>query len=429
LSDEGSALRCARCDLRYPLLGTIPCLLERPSSAVHHFRGMLHELATGIELERDRLLADLAGGEAKTGLTRKRLELQRQALATTLEQILELFGSAGIEPRARSEALPPMLALSDGALAYHQQLHRDWGWPQREIEAALACIAGVLAGRQLGRTLFLGAGGCRLVRELHLRHGATHTIATDINPLPFFVAARILRGQPVSLFEIPSSPRSVDQSAVNRVLGDGLAPVAEIELVFADALSPPFAEGSFDTVVTAWFLDQVVADLPAFIPVVRSLLASGGAWLNHGPLVYPQGTPRRSRYTVEELLELVANAGFQLHASDTRELDFMHSPICNQGRSERVLSFLATRVEQAPLAASVPAAPAWLSDPSLPVPLVEAFQAYVPPHPFFAAVVALVDGRRSAGEIAERLAHEQGQPVDAMQTAVLACLHEVTRRG
>ena len=47
--------------------------------------------------------------------------------------------------------------------------------------------------------------------------------------------------------------------------------------VLADAFSPPFRPGQFDTVVTPWFIDIVPVDMRETLAVIHGLLAPGGA--------------------------------------------------------------------------------------------------------------------------------------------------------
>lgn len=425
LERAGAGLACRVCAKSFPVLAGIPCLLPDPAAAILDWRAGLHDLGVKVCDGRDRLLADMTKSSILPS-TRRRLERLREGLGEQLVQIEALFAAAGLEPRPRSterERLVP----GDGPLAYFHQIHRDWGWSQEENEQAFDAIRALVpADRPLGKVLVLGAGAARLVRELHTRLGATVTIGLDLNPLPYFVARRILDGSPVELTEIPTSPRTSSDVAVRRTLGEGLEPVAGIDLVFGDALAPPVARDAFDTVISPWFVDQIAPDAAKLVPLVRSLLTSSGVWINHGPFIYPSSRPMHARYTEEELCELARAGGFEVVASQMGRATFMESPACNQGRTERVLTFVARRSERAP-DIDAPWAPPWLDDTSVAVPLLDVFTSYVAPHPFFGAVVARVDGARSINRIAEEIATEQGLPLDAIRTAVQACLGDIAK--
>ena len=198
-----------------------------------------------------------------------------------------------------------------------------------------------------------------------------------------------------------------------------------LQLVLADGLNPPFAQGSFDTVIADWFFDQVVPDLEAYLPLVRSLMSENGVLLHHGPLVYPSTTPRSRRHTAEELFELLQAAGFEVIAQTEAKLPFMESPDCNQGRVERVFSFTARLATPSP--APLNAIPNWLLSDDLPIPYFTGLDRYSPPHPFFGAVVAAIDGLRSCAEIASRIANQQKLSVSTVTVAVRAALREIHR--
>jgi uncharacterized protein YbaR (Trm112 family) len=417
--DEGLICRCgARC----PTVGGIPCLFGEPHAVVREWRFALGDFVAAVDDERARVLADLGGAASVLDATRARVERYHRALGRYAELIVAAFEEIGLPPARRSEPGGDV-GLANGVVSYYHQIHRDWGWPQEEIEAALAVITRVAGKRPLGKTLVLGAGACRLVREMHLRLGGTVTVAVDLNPLPMLVAKKALAGGVVTLAELPASPRSAGEVGVERPLGQGLSPVPGVVLVFADALAPPFARGAFDTVVTPWFLDQVVPDVPPFARALRDLLAPGGAWLNHGPFVYPKNRSIVLRHPPDELCTVVESAGFRIAASGHERLTFMQSPICNQGRTEHVLTFLA---EQAAGGAPREAPrPGWLDDTSAPVPRFEGLEGYTAPHPFFGALVALIDGRRSVADIAAIVAGSQGMPEDAVRVAARAALEQI----
>jgi hypothetical protein len=118
---------------------------------------------------------------------------------------------------------------------------------------------------------------------------------------------------------------------------------ASFQFVFADGVEPPFADGSFDSVVTPWFIDQVPRDLPAFFARLARLLRPGGRWLNQGPLVYPEQTPFAQRFSRGELFELAASAGFAIDGWSCASMPYLVSPLSGHGKVESVLSFAASR--------------------------------------------------------------------------------------
>ena len=84
---------------------------------------------------------------------------------------------------------------------------------------------------------------------------------------------------------------------------------AGLELVAADALQPPFADGAFDTVVTPWFIDIIGEPFARVAARVNLLLKPGGRWINSGSLAFSRAA-HAERIGLEEVLELLPQAGF-----------------------------------------------------------------------------------------------------------------------
>jgi len=323
-------------------VGGVPVLLPDPEQHVALWRRQL-----GLLLEQgERTLTALMQSAREPRLaeaTRTRLAALGRAAKSQVDDVVSVLTPA------LGGALPPDgVGLPRGVVEYIGYLYRDWGWPSAGYEEnapALAELARLLGGRALGRTLVFGAGACGLAYELHIRHGASVTVAIDIDPYLLVIGERIVRGQSVSLTE--ASLKWIEGSDLSRrwrlTAGHGpLAPDA-FHCVFADGVAPPFAAQSFDTLVTPWFIDQVPRDLPAFIRMLGELLRPGGCWLNQGPLVYPAQTPFERRYACEELFELVRAAGFTLGDWSRASHRYLVSPLTGNGKFESVLSFVASR--------------------------------------------------------------------------------------
>jgi SAM-dependent methyltransferase len=286
-----------------------PVLLPSAEQHVALWRRQL-----GLLLERGQrtltALTDAASDPRLADATRARLAALGRAAKSQVDDVASILGPAlGGALAAEGSGLPR------GVVEYIGYLYRDWGWPAagyQENEPALAELGQLLGARELGRMLVFGAGACGLAYELHLRHGASETVALDIDPYLLVIAERVARGESVRLTE--ASLKWIDGSEVSRQwqLKAARGPLARevFHCVFADGLAPPFASESFDTVVTPWFIDQVPRDLPAFLRTLHELLRPGGRWLNQGPLVYPEQTPFERRYAREELFELARAEGF-----------------------------------------------------------------------------------------------------------------------
>jgi SAM-dependent methyltransferase len=317
----------------------MPVLLPEADAHVALWRGQL-----GLLLERGeqtlQALQSTARGAGLSEPTRARLLALGRAVKDQVDDVAALMGPA------LGGAAAPGKALPRGVVEHIAYLYRDWGWPgagYRENDAALAELAALLGERRLGRTLVLGAGACGLAYELHRRHGASETVAVDIDPYLLVPAQAVVQGQRVRLTEAALGVLETSEVARAWQLearAGALEPGA-FRCLFADGLQPPFADASFDSVLTPWFIDQVPRDLRALVGVIAQLLRPGGLWLNHGPLIYPEQVPFERRYARAELFELAQGCGLEPGPHRVASLPYLVSPLTRRGKHEAVLSFLA----------------------------------------------------------------------------------------
>lgn len=439
LTPSDTTIRCADCGRGFPVLSGVPCLLSDPHREIDEWGARAEEFVQDNASVNDRLLAQLVGGGDVPPTTRTRIEGLRATLSDHRQRLLNIATAAGITPKPRSNPDRDRVPGERSLTAYYHQLHRDWGWDVQgefdEVERAVAAVEAVLDDAPLGHVLVLGAGACRLPWELHRRRGFTSTLAVDINPLPFLIARRLIDGESMSMFEFPIRPRSSSHAAVDRRLPSTPIDAAQVSpqtrdsfaLAFADGMDPPVRPASFNTVITPWFIDQIPKDLAEILPVVREVLEAGGTWVNHGPLIYHPGhTAFVHRYCVDEVLAMVADAGFEIAASSFERMPYMVSPAGSQGRTEMVLTFRATKLDVAEKP-QTETMPPWLTDPVAAVPILDGLDKYVPPHPMFATIVGAIDGQRSAADIGKLLADKHGVPAAAATEGVQAALSEIYR--
>jgi len=424
---EGSAPHwtCQACSGRFPTVGGIPLLLANPDAVLESWRAGLDQFNREMAESARHVLAAAvdAGLPAKA---RARLLALGEALPQHANNILVLFGEAGIF----QQGMRAGVNASD-LLEYYSLIHRDFVWAPEvdEVTPSVETILSVLPSSfLLGRTLVLGAGTGKLAWELGLRFAqAEPIVALDVNPLPFLITAKLLRGESLELFELPGQPRrSVDASRLRKI-GSRSPTLSSLRLIFGDGLAPPFLEGSFDTVITPWFVDQVPKNAAELAPTIARLLAPGGSWVNHGPLIYNPGhTAAAHRYTADEFLELVQNAGFLVTRSCYEAEPYMASPLSSQARRETVLTFHASKE----VGARSHVEPAFLSDPSglLPVPRLDAPLQTQATLPILGILAGLCDGTRGVRELSVRLV-EMGELADdgTAEAAVRGCLRVLLR--
>jgi SAM-dependent methyltransferase len=333
---------CSRCSQEYGRVGRIPVLLPRPSDQIRLWRQQLGLLIAGGEQMQAALAAE-AEGSSLRAMGRARLRAMADGVRDQLADLVAQISPALGGPLEPSEAS----GLPRGVVEYSHCLYRDWGWDDgnsHENEQAVAAIRGILPRTEtLGRTLVVGAGACRLAYDLHRLFGGTETAVVDIDPFLLVVAEAIIRGEPVRVTEAPANPnemvgiaRSWDLRAHAGSLGEDV-----FHFFFANGMAPPFRAGTFDTVVTPWFIDQVPTDLPAFFAKLREVLKPGGRWINHGPLIYPVDAPLTRRFSREEIFELASLAGFQIEDWSARSAPHLVSPLTGRGKIEWVMTFRA----------------------------------------------------------------------------------------
>ena len=374
---------------------------------------------------RDVVLAQIAG-QSLGATTRTRLQRLHERLEQHRIEVGALFDAAGVAKVEEALSRDGRVPGEGVATAYFDQIHRDWAWDTGEPEAALEVVLDVLGDRRPKSMLVLGAGACRLPYDLHRVAGIETTIAVDINPVPFFVARRVIAGETVELVEFPRCPRDSQSVAVDRTLRCNRPGTEGFHFLFADGLEPPVRDGAFDLVFTPWFIDQVPKDLVTLVPEIHRVIADGGAWLNHGPLLYqPSHTQPAHRYREDEVHEITTANGFSMIRHRWDRLLYMESPAGSQGRTEGVATFLTQK--EANVAAAEDSTPGWLQDASLSVPRWSGLDDYLAPHPMFAAVAGLIDGQRSARAIADEMVTRFKLPADAALGGVMTCLSEMWR--
>jgi hypothetical protein len=168
----------------------------------------------------------------------------------------------------------------------------------------------------------------------------------DVDPYLFVIAAAVIRGKAVTLTETSVNAPEADPVSRRWTLAAPSGPLdAKVFHFFlADGTQPPFVEATFDTVVTPWFIDQVPTDLAGLVGTLYGLLAPGGRWINHGPLIYrPDALPIARWYGRQEIFELASAVGFRIGAWESAPQPHLVSPFTGRGLIENVLTFEAAR--------------------------------------------------------------------------------------
>lgn len=432
LDPQSAGWICAACSCGYPVIGGIPWLFADPRQSLSEWRGRLSLLNQYLASEASAMRTEAAA--AALPATRARLEHGAAAHEDQARRLSVLLAPLGVEQAQASQAvhqaLGTRLPTEQGLTNYYVNLHRDWAWGEEENALALAEIPAVLGGavRGLGRTLVHGAGAGRLAYDLHQAGDAPLTVATDFNPLLLAVAREMFAGRALELYEFPIAPRGPGDHAVLRRLASPGPARAGLELVAADALHAPFADGVFDTVVTPWFIDIIGEPFARVAARVNLALKPGGRWINTGSLAFSRAA-HAERVGLEEVRELVPAAGFAELTVRETTLPYMRSPASRHSRLESVVTWVA-RKSGAP--AEVPrerALPSWLLQPDLPVPRTPAFEMRAISSRVHAFLLAMINGERSMRDMAKMLVDQRlmaPDEADAQVRLFLMRLHEET---
>lgn len=432
------SIRCQSCKIEYLTVdcghANIPWMFPDPELAhlewSARYRGFLQQVSNEHN-SLNRALND-------TRLTTAGRQRVKQTLSAKREhrrQVSHLLAPIGLDADdlvpAMTHVLEKSLPKNQGLLSYKDNVFRDWAWDNGENEALVSGAEGLLAAdprESLGALLTLGAGAGRLSYDLHQIFSPTLSVLLDLNPLLLSLSAQIIQGEDVSLYEFPIAPIGAETNAVLQkcVVPEPIRfPNTEnFRFVFGDATRPPFAAGSFDTVVTPWLIDILPHDLRHFLPQINRLLPVGGLWVNTGSLAFFDTDPC-CRYSEKEVLELVESSGFDIVGIDHRTIPYLQSPHSAHGRTERIVSFAARKkLDVMPNRQSV-TTPDWITDTNLKVPASAEYAFSSSSHLLTAQVLAAIDGKRSINAIARLVAREYDLSLEECTLAVQRILLDI----
>ena len=423
---DGSAdkFACGGCGTEFPSLDGIPWLFAEPTAALGEWRERLHFVLRRLDQDLERLATEARQPELHA-LTKRRLEHLSEAYRDHSRRLREILAPLQIEQLKASYevyvALRTRLPSSQGLTTYYANAHRDWCWGEQENRASFELVAEALGSSPLAKVLVLGAGASRLAYDVHQNCAPELTVACDFNPLLLLLAQRVVRGEPVALYEFPIAPKSGDDQAVLRRLAAEAQVRDGFHFVLGDALQAPFAAGAFDAVITPWLIDIVSEDLPQFAGRINRLLKTGGSWINFGSLTF-SGPSHARCYGLEEVLALVETAGFSPPAPRQDTIPYMCSPASRHGRREEVTTWSAVKRQALGELPCHQALPDWVIKGEDSVPLLPAFQLEAVTTRIHAFILSLIDGQRSIRDMVELVAERQLMTVAEAEPAIRSFL-------
>jgi len=371
-----------------------------------------------------------------TSLTKKRVRYLREAKqdhARRLQALLEPLALDQLEASYEAHmAMRTRLPASQGLASYYNNIHRDWDWGHEENSASLGLVLRALGDDGIGpNALVLGAGAGRLAYDLHQSTEWALTVALDFNPLLGLLAKRLFDGERIELYEFPIAPKTLEDHAVLRTLQAPEATREGLAVVLADALDPPFREASFNAIVTPWLIDVLPEDFSVVCRRVNRLLAPGGRWIIFGSLAFNHANPAL-RYSFEECAGSICAAGFADPDVNEAVIPYMCSPASRHARRENVVTWCARKLRDTDSPPQHTALPSWLLGGDEPVPLSKSFQTQAASTQIYAFIMSLIDGRRSATDMAGVLVEQGLMTLEEAEPAIrtfLIKMYEDSQRG
>ncbi len=415
-----SGFRCEDCTVDYPEFEGMPWLFSESDSAFGDWSQRLNFAVA--KLEAEAVAAERSGALKIAGLTRDRLGRQAAACRIQAGSLKALLKAVrGIETPAHAtiyQGLKTRLPADQGLNTYFPNIHRDWNWGAIENQASLAQILNALGDAESpARVLVLGAGAARLAYDLSMSLKPELLIALDFNPLLMLLASKFARGEKIDLYEFPIAPKTLSDHAVLRTLGAPSPAHESFHCVVGDALRAPFTPGSFDLVVTPWLIDIISDDLPDFAKRVNRLLHPKGRWISFGSLAFRDPDPARC-YSEEEVLEIIARAGFEQPDPVRADIPYMNSPASRHARTETVTTLSMRKTKELKKPERYQALPDWIIHGNTPVPASMEFQSQAAATRIHAFVMTMIDGNRTLTDMATLMEQQQLMPKDQAEDAV-----------
>ena len=394
---------CKACKVDFPTIDGIPWMFAEPGATLGEWRGRLQFALQSLGHEIAGLDQELKSKDL-SALARRRVERYRKCVDSHRRKLQKLLRPVDVQSLQGNYesylALRTRLPTDQGLNTYYANIHRDWAWGDEENEASLKQVQAVLHDHaELGNVLVLGAGAGRLAYDIHTHFDCTTTVAVDFNPLLILVAKAVTSGEKLNLYEFPIAPLALEDDAVLRKLAAPEPVDDAFHLVLADALRPPFPDGSFDTVVTPWLIDIISEDVSVFSARINRLLKPEGRWVNFGSLAF--ASPKKSQcYSPEEVKAIVAENGFSDPYVSQATIPYMCSPASRHGRRERVFTFSTYKERDANKPERHKALPDWIVTGDEPVPATAAFRQQAMTTQIYSFIMSLIDGKRSIKEMA-----------------------------
>jgi hypothetical protein len=451
LVDSDNTLSCTACRQRYPG-GQLPILVAEPAAYVRSELGLLTRAMAGA---RQRLgsLEEIAH---TVGLPSQSTERLRDVIEAEIERaevfhalLAPLAESAGDGQAQLRGARQPAGWSVDALLPY---LMRDWtGTAEFEALAErIGAAVGAMFPQAGDKTLvFAACGAAGLLTRVGAEFG--RVLGFDL-ALPIVRAAcQLIQGQRLVL----RLPRAIYEPGRISLGAGRLEPASRnVRLAAMDAFDTALPAGSVDCFVTSFMTDLLPEPRRLALEIHRAL-RDGGIWINYGP-----SGPLTAlwRFDQPECAGFMADAGFAVLATAAHRTTYLDLTVhCPTWSFQNHVCYMTTALKIGPPqpVGAAPVPPPWT-----------ALRDVVPRHfsgaaiverrglgydvssskvfrhdgvrgrsqsweigPDAARILALIDGKRTAGTLADQLEREAGQPSEQILQTLAKWMEAGLLRG
>lgn len=395
---------CTSCDQYFFSIGDVPCLFPDGFNQKilweHQLAAMAHQAQQGLlSIEESVSRYDLLPS------TRQRLIDIYHSSKHNSETITALMQHYDLQ-------LPEQAAIDQvnaGDISeYFDLVLRDWAWdntrsPNSENKSALDRVLSAIQSlpKAPQHILVMGAGAGRLSWDLHEQIKPTYSVALDSNPLLLAVANTVVHEQTSLTFcEFKNFPQlnndvtktwTLTPASDNEGLRKTWLPLG------ANVWQMPFADHTFDLIITPWFIDVNGGDVRDLMGIISRKLSTGGHWINSGPLLFTRHLPVQLKYTADEIKTFLQHANFILTNERIDNTGYLLSPMESRFREEQVWTFCAQKSDASVATSDNVFPPAWLAMHHLPIPAGQLHSNNE--HPLIQDILAMIDGTLCINDI------------------------------
>ena len=403
------------------MLGDVLCVSPAGEAQLRLWRHQLYAMQSASQETIDHYIDQLAHMDILPS-TAQRLEERLETTVLIRDFLLSLFAGVDVTPLHDSS----LDGAPVGSLAeYHCHIARDWAW-EKDVSGScfeqLRTLQNIWPKNKRGKVLVLGSGAGRVAWDLHCALGNVETTTLDLSPVLQLLASQLIKGQALPPFpETPVSPQAAMGTTFARwdltpaeSVTEGL--LNSFHQLIGDIWQLEFLEGTFDCIVTSWFVDVHGRDQREFMALMTRWLKPGGHWINTGPLLYPESLAPELKSNHQELKDYMALARFTVE-QETAELHaHLPSPLSVKKQYEEIWTFCAKYEPEKRSVNRVVKLPDWLVIHYLPVVKDECQPAES--NSVVDATLQLVDGQRSINDIAAIMAPNLPDDVDIKRALV-----------